>query len=185
MKQIFALLTFLPVLAFAFKSSTSSTSSKSTTSSDDVSTGPFILICHFDAGAGDAPATMCVDIADVPSHLAHGDHLGGCNASSKQGKVRQEEQPPVMETDEMLVAFPNPFNDQVSLQFSVPRSTRGDLSVFNLMGEKLEELYRGAIAEDQIYTLEFKATKLPAGIYIARLRTVDGKITHVKIYLAR
>lgn len=64
--------------------------------------------------------------------------------------------------------YPNPFNPSTRIKFSIPSSEFVNLSVFNLVGEKVGELINEILNEGE-YNLTFDASHLPSGIYIAKL----------------
>ncbi len=64
--------------------------------------------------------------------------------------------------------YPNPFNPSTNIKFSVPRNEFVNLSVYNLVGEKVGELINGELLAGE-YNVTFDAVSLPSGIYIARI----------------
>ncbi len=64
--------------------------------------------------------------------------------------------------------YPNPFNPSTKIKFSIPASGYTNLSVYNLVGEKVGELINEILQEGE-YNLTFDASYLPSGIYIAKL----------------
>jgi choice-of-anchor B domain-containing protein len=64
--------------------------------------------------------------------------------------------------------YPNPFNPSTNVKFSIPYSGFVNLSVYNLLGEKVDELLNEILAEGE-YNFKFDADNLPSGIYIAKL----------------
>jgi hypothetical protein len=68
--------------------------------------------------------------------------------------------------------YPNPFNPATNIQFSLPKATRINLSVYNLLGEKIATL----LNEDKeagFYNVQFDASSFSSGVYIYRLTTGD------------
>jgi choice-of-anchor B domain-containing protein len=66
--------------------------------------------------------------------------------------------------------YPNPFNPSTNIKFSIPNSGYTNLSIYNLVGEKVGELVNEILPEGE-YNLSFDAANLPSGIYIAKLST--------------
>jgi hypothetical protein len=66
--------------------------------------------------------------------------------------------------------YPNPFNPSTSIKFSLPVSSFANLSIYNLVGEKVGELVNEVLQEGE-YNYNFVAANLPSGIYIAKLST--------------
>ena len=65
--------------------------------------------------------------------------------------------------------FPNPFNPQTSIQYTVPRAGRVRLSVFNLLGQEVA-IVLDAEQSVGVHTVEFDKADLPSGIYFYRLQ---------------
>ena len=68
--------------------------------------------------------------------------------------------------------YPNPFNPVTKIKFEVPFSQRVELSVYDILGRKVKELYND-VAQAGTVTIEFKADDLASGMYIYRLKTKD------------
>ncbi|MBT8380541.1 MAG: choice-of-anchor B family protein [Ignavibacteria bacterium] len=64
--------------------------------------------------------------------------------------------------------YPNPFNPSTSIKFSIPESEFVNLSIYNLVGEKVNELVNENLAAGE-YNFNFDAVSLPSGIYIAQI----------------
>ena len=64
--------------------------------------------------------------------------------------------------------YPNPFNPSTQLQFSIANSEFVNLSVYNMLGEKVTELINESLGAGT-YSIKFRASNLPSGIYLARL----------------
>ncbi|MCU0364157.1 MAG: choice-of-anchor B family protein [Ignavibacteriaceae bacterium] len=64
--------------------------------------------------------------------------------------------------------FPNPFNPATTIRFSLPANGFVNLSIYNLVGEKVSELVNGELQQGE-HNLTFNASELPSGLYIAKL----------------
>ena len=64
--------------------------------------------------------------------------------------------------------FPNPFNPVTKIKFSIPKLSRVNLSVYNVIGELMKVL-EDNILEAGSYQKEFDASGMASGIYICRL----------------
>ncbi len=65
--------------------------------------------------------------------------------------------------------YPNPFNPVTKISFSIPRDGMVNLSVYNVLGEKV------AVLVDEIrnagnHSIDFNASELASGIYVYRLQ---------------
>lgn len=68
--------------------------------------------------------------------------------------------------------FPNPFNPATNVRFNLPGTAFVNLSVFNLVGEKVSELVNEVLEQGE-HNLTFDAAELPSGIYIAKLSSAN------------
>ncbi len=89
---------------------------------------------------------------------------------------------------ELLPAYPNPFNPETRIAFTVPWQARVTLSVFNALGQLVETLYDKTL-EAGVYTSTWSATRadgrvLPSGVYIVVLRA-ENFVQTQKIVLLR
>ena len=78
--------------------------------------------------------------------------------------------------------YPNPFNPSTTIKYSVPENSFINLSVYNLLGERIAELVNETLAAGE-YRTDFDATELPSGIYIAKLESGNHKQTIKMILL--
>jgi hypothetical protein len=72
--------------------------------------------------------------------------------------------------------FPNPFNPETSIKFSIPKSGYVDLTIYNLLGQKIRTLVEG-YREAGDYTVNFNADELNSGLYIYKLISGDNVLT--------
>jgi len=68
--------------------------------------------------------------------------------------------------------FPNPFNPTTEISFQMKEKGRAQLTVYNLLGQKVARLVDGFL-EVGTHRVEFNASGLPSGIYLYRLE-VNG-----------
>jgi len=73
--------------------------------------------------------------------------------------------------------YPNPFNPTTVINFSLPEASRVELTVFNLLGEKVSSLVSG-IKEAGVHNISFDASGFNSGIYIYKLEA--GNFVSVK-----
>jgi hypothetical protein len=68
--------------------------------------------------------------------------------------------------------YPNPFNPTTTINFSLAHGSWVNLKVYNVLGQEISVLFNGhASAGD--HSVNFNASKLPAGIYLYKL-TASG-----------
>ncbi len=66
--------------------------------------------------------------------------------------------------------YPNPFNPSTSIRFGIPEKAEIDLSVYNLLGQKIVMLKNGFVAPGE-YLIKFNGSGFPSGIYFLRLNS--------------
>jgi Secretion system C-terminal sorting domain len=72
--------------------------------------------------------------------------------------------------------YPNPFNPSTIIQFSVPSQSMVNLTVYNILGQKVATLINGVKAAGS-YEINFNAARLSTGVYIYRLESGNNIIT--------
>ena len=64
--------------------------------------------------------------------------------------------------------YPNPFNPSTVIEFSVPRKDNMNLTIFNMLGQRVVTLVNGAL-EPGVHKITFDASHFASGVYIYRL----------------
>lgn len=90
-----------------------------------------------------------------------GGHHGWGHRPDNGGKVAR-----------IQAAFPNPFNPETTVSFILPEAGQTSLSVYNLRGEKVAELFDG-FRQAGIHQVTWNASSVSSGIYLLRLETGD------------
>ncbi|XWN37234.1 MAG: lamin tail domain-containing protein [Balneola sp.] len=72
--------------------------------------------------------------------------------------------------------YPNPFNPSTNITFVLPKSAKVQLTVYNMLGQKVETLVDGNLTSGS-HTVRFEASNLSSGIYIYQLRTPTTSLT--------
>ena len=70
--------------------------------------------------------------------------------------------------------YPNPFNGETQITFSTKSTEDVQLTVYNLLGQKIATLFDEGAEANKLYSIRFDAKNLPSGIYLYSLRTVNG-----------
>lgn len=78
---------------------------------------------------------------------------------------------------ELKSVYPNPFNPSTTIQFSLPVSEMVTISVYNIIGQKVDELVSEKF-ESGIHKINWNASSLPSGVYLIRLNA--GKYNAVQ-----
>ncbi len=87
-----------------------------------------------------------------------------------------------IEQDEMITDlrlnqnYPNPFNPSTTISYELAKPAFTNLSVYNLLGEKVAELVNEEKSSG-FYEVSFDASNLSSGVYIYRLKTNTQEIT--------
>jgi photosystem II stability/assembly factor-like uncharacterized protein len=69
----------------------------------------------------------------------------------------------------LMQNYPNPFNPITTITFFVPIATYVDLSIYNVIGQKIHQIIEGFCAAGY-YEVPFNGSDQPSGVYIYRLR---------------
>ena len=72
--------------------------------------------------------------------------------------------------------YPNPFNPATTIKFELPLSVTVNITVFDMMGEKVKELLNERL-EAGYHEIIFRAENLASGMYIYRLVASDHSTT--------
>ena len=80
--------------------------------------------------------------------------------------------------------YPNPFNPMTSIRFAVAERSFVDLTVYNIIGDKIITLFRDVADEGRIYDVTFDGSGLASGIYFYRLST-NEKVEIKKMILMK
>ena len=78
--------------------------------------------------------------------------------------------------------YPNPFNPQTSITFSMPEAATVRLTVYDLLGRQVALLVDGNLSAGK-HEVRFDATNLPSGQYLYRLTTPKGEFTKMMMLL--
>lgn len=65
--------------------------------------------------------------------------------------------------------YPNPFNPNTSIEFSVLTDERAVLKVYNILGQEVATLFDGVVTAGRVMKVTFDASRLSSGVYFSRL----------------
>ena len=69
--------------------------------------------------------------------------------------------------------YPNPFNPEVMLEYTLPRNGPVDISVYDVSGKLVSEIFSGKQSAGK-NVARWEATSYPSGVYLIRVKTSDG-----------
>ena len=93
------------------------------------------------------------------------------------------------ETQALITSYPNPFNSETTLQFSIAREGEVELAVYDLLGREVGRPINGERLCAGSHQLRWKGTNadgtpLPTGIYFVRLN-FNGELISHRLHLLR
>jgi len=87
------------------------------------------------------------------------------NASSATGVLDDIQTPNEFKLNQN---YPNPFNPSTTIKFALPENSNVTLTVYNMLGEKVKDLFAGEMISGY-HQINFDAANLPSGVYAYRL----------------
>lgn len=90
--------------------------------------------------------------------------------------------PYIPETPYLYQNFPNPFNPETTIRFSLPKELGVILTVYTITGEKIKELLRDKLPKG-MHQVGFNASSLFSGIYFYTLQTENSVYAGKMVYL--
>lgn len=126
--------------------------------------------------AGDATGTFTVTATDPATGLS-GTALVGNGVS-----VATEEETEVPDAFRLAPNYPNPFNPETTIGFTVPQQVQVRLVVYDLLGREVAVLVDG-VRPAGTHTVRFDASMLPSGVYLYRMQSGSFSQTHTMVLL--
>lgn len=106
----------------------------------------------------------------------------GIQASTNPNAVSEESRSGLPELSELFQNHPNPFNPVTTVGFALNRAGTVELSVFDMSGRVVINVYNGYLAEGY-HNLEIDASNLPAGVYMYQLISEGFKGTRKMVLM--
>jgi len=78
--------------------------------------------------------------------------------------------------------YPNPFNPSTAIGFTLPQAADIELTVFNIVGQKVDVLAEGRFASGT-HSVTWDASAYPSGVYFYHLATGDNRVTRKMVLL--
>ena len=86
------------------------------------------------------------------------------------------------ETQTTVKAYPNPFSDRIKFVVTSPVAGKGNLEVYNMMGQRVKTVYQGYIAAGtQTFELSLPTQQIANLVYVLRIgdKKTSGKILQI------
>ena len=83
-----------------------------------------------------------------------------------------------------LKAYPNPFQDKVNINFTLPKTQLATIKVYDAQGREAVTLFQGEVKANQTYQVEWKAGNNATGMYLLQLQTPTEQNTQ-KLLLSK
>lgn len=108
--------------------------------------------------------------------------IAGNPCASKMSN--EENIPAATENHFHLNAYPNPFSNELNIEFSLPENAHAKLEIYNLSGQLLDVLFNGNVQASALQRIEYKPEITSGGVLIYKLQTQQtiyyGKAMMVK-----
>lgn len=108
---------------------------------------------------------------------------GSCSGNSKTTPDSDLAQAEVPMTTTLSSAYPNPFNPETTIRYTLATDGHARLAVYDVLGREVAVLADGVQKAGE-HQVVFDAGHLPSGLYIYRLETADMQLAHT-IMLAK
>lgn len=102
--------------------------------------------------------------------------------TSNGSPVKVWDRPPAPHEYRLGQNYPNPFNPTTYIALHLPKPTHVNLSVFNVIGQKVMALVDGEMSAGD-HQLAVDGSQLPSGVYLYMLRTRDYTATRRMVLL--
>ncbi|HMB93893.1 MAG TPA: right-handed parallel beta-helix repeat-containing protein [Rhodothermales bacterium] len=126
--------------------------------------------------AGDATGEFIVTATDP------GTGLSGTARVGNGVSVIVEEETEVPDAFHLAPNYPNPFNPETTIGFTVPQQAQVRLVVYDLLGREVAVLVDGGHPAG-IHTVRFDARALPSGMYLYRMQAGSYSETRAMVLL--
>lgn len=84
-----------------------------------------------------------------------------------------------------ITVYPNPFKDQVTIEFSLTEATRVKLEILSMDGRVMDVLFDSNADSNQMYKVNYFSKTMANGMYFSRLITETGEIHIRKLILIK
>jgi len=106
-------------------------------------------------------------VQDNDSYVNLEDESGNFTITSVQTSIENQDEIPAI--FKLHNSYPNPFNPTTTINYELPRTMNADLSVYNVLGQKVATLIAG-MQQAGFHSVEWDASHLAAGAYFIKLQ---------------
>jgi hypothetical protein len=78
--------------------------------------------------------------------------------------------------DITIKAYPNPFAEEVTIEFTSSTDGEATVEIFDLAGNKIASIYNGEVKAGMVNTVKFRGEDLPSGIYLYVITSGDKRV---------
>jgi hypothetical protein len=78
------------------------------------------------------------------------------------------------EPETLVKAYPNPFNNVLNIEFSLPGPSRAMLEIYSTSGQRIAVLFDGKAEPGNLYKFQYYPDEAASGMVIYRLQTETG-----------
>jgi hypothetical protein len=100
------------------------------------------------------------------------DRLNKLMGRATDEEVLNSKQQPVVQTDKLCRAYPNPFNNTVNIAFDLPKDAQVRLDIFNLLGQKVGTLVNEPLKAGT-HTYSWSGDTHSSGVYFYRFQSAS------------
>ena len=123
------------------------------------------------------------DQNDAANWTASGEIHGNPDRDNTPASVQDPRYQTIPGEYQLLQNYPNPFNTVTTIQFHVPKKSFLTIRVYNILGEKVDEL-TARYFEPGYHSLRWNASDFASGIYFYQLKSSDGlSLTRKLVYI--
>ena len=122
-------------------------------------------------------------IVDWPDVIIPGGKYGGVIARFDGETEVRDEQPALPDKKALLSSYPNPFNQNAVIRYTLAGPGDVSLSIYNLLGQQITTLIDSQHDAGE-YSIVWDPSYFPSGIYFARLET-DERSENIKMALIK
>ncbi len=129
-------------------------------------------------GSGSVSGIKVKNDAGCISDAANCDAPSSCQTIAKSSITPEN----ITESQTTVKAYPNPFSDRVKFVITSPVSGKGNLEVYNMMGQRVRSVYNGFIsAGTQTFELSLPTQQIANLVYVLRIgdKKISGKLLQI------